>query len=274
VAEAVTFYRSVVRALRKGDVPFLIGGSYAMARHTRMDRRTKDLDLMIRRASWPKAAHALRSAGIYARLCFPHWLGKALGGPAPVDIIFNGGSGLTHVDDEWFARSVPARVLGFDVLLTPPEELLWSKSFVMERERFDGADVLHLILRVGRSFDWAHLCDRFRGHERVLLAHLILFTYVYPNDVSIVPRWVLERLAAAPNRQGLTGVRLCRGPLLSRQQYLVDLEKLGYVDARLPPFGRMTPRESELWTRAIHTHWSRRLPSRPSRKPARAQQAV
>jgi hypothetical protein len=258
VAQAVAFYRSVLRVLRKAELPFLIGGAYAMARHTRIDRPTKDLDLMIRKQDWRAVARALRSAGIYTRLSFPHWLGKALGGPAPVDIIFSGGSGLTSVDDEWFARALPARVLGFDVLLTPPEELLWSKAFVMERERFDGADVLHLVLRAGRSFDWAHLCDRFRGHERVLLAHLLLFGYVYPNDVSIVPRWVLERLAAAPNLQGPPGEPICRGPILSRQQYLVDIEKWGYKDARLRPIGGMTPREGELWTRAIHSHWSRR----------------
>jgi hypothetical protein len=118
--------------------------------------------------------------------------------------------------------------------------------------------VLHLILRAGSRFDWAHLCNRFRGHERVLLAHLILFGYVYPGDAAIVPARVLERLAAAPNPQAPAGIRLCRGPLLSRQQYLLDIERWGYVDARMPPFGRMTPREGEIWTRAIHTHWSRR----------------
>src|SRR4030095_725596 len=95
MAQKVAFYRSVLRALQKVDLPFLIGGYYAMARHTLIDRPTKDLDLMIRRADWPAAARALRAAGIYARLTFPHWLGKALGGPAPVDIIFNCGHART-----------------------------------------------------------------------------------------------------------------------------------------------------------------------------------
>jgi hypothetical protein len=229
-----------------------------MARYTQIDRATKDLDLMVRRKDWPIVARALRAAGIYTRLTFSHWLGKALGGSSQVDIIFNSGNGVAAVDDEWFDRAVPARVLGYEVSLAPPEELLWSKAFVMERERFDGADVLHLVLRAGAGFDWAHLCDRFRGHERVLFAHLVLFTYAYPDDASTVPRWVMSRLAAAPNRRGDAGARLCRGTLLSREQYLVDVRKWGYTDAREPPWGRLTTSEMGRWTRAIHAHWSRR----------------
>jgi hypothetical protein len=232
VAGAVSFYRSVLRALKQRDVPFLVGGAFAMARYTQIDRPTKDLDLMVRRAHWPAVARALRQAGIYTRLSFPHWLGKALAGPA--------------------------QVLGFDVGLAPPEELVWSKSFLMERERFDGADVLHLILRAGPTFDWDHLCDRFFGHERVLLAHLVLFSYAYPNETGIVPRGVMKRLSAAPNRRGMTGVRLCRGTFLSREQYLVDVRQWGYRDARLAPLGTLSRGEVDQWTRAIHAHWSRR----------------
>ena len=258
VAGAVSFYRSVLRALRQRNVPFLVGGAFAMARYTQIDRPTKDLDLMVRRAHWPAVARALREAGIYTRLSFPHWLGKALAGPAQVDIIFSSGNAVASVDDTWFAHAVPARVLGYDVSLAPPEELIWSKSFLMERERFDGADVLHLILRAGRTLDWDHLCDRFFGHERVLLAHLVLFSYAYPNETGIVPRGVMKRLSAAPNRRGTAGARLCRGTFLSREQYLVDIRQWGYRDARLAPFGNLSRGEVDQWTRAIHAHWSRR----------------
>lgn len=258
MTHAVPFYRSVLRALRQAELPFLIGGTYAMARYTHIDRATKDLDLMIRRQDWPDIAHALRAAGIYTRLPFPHWLGKAVSGKAQVDIIFSSGNAVAAVDDAWFTHAVPARVLGFNVLLCPPEEMLWSKSFVMERERFDGADVLHLILAAGRAFDWTRLCARFSGHERVLLAHLLLFGYVYPNEASIVPGAVLAHLAAAPIDPAIAGARLCRGTLLSRAQYLVDVQKWGYLDARLPPFGSLSPRDNVIWTRGIREHWSRR----------------
>src|SRR4051812_39056004 len=58
---SVAFYREVLRALTRSDVPFLIGGAFAFARHTGIDRRTKDLDLMIEERTWPQLARVLRA---------------------------------------------------------------------------------------------------------------------------------------------------------------------------------------------------------------------
>jgi hypothetical protein len=47
--------------------------------------------------------------------------------------------------------------------------------------------------------------------------------------------------------------RICRGTLISRAQYLIDIQKWGYQDARQTPGGSMTPEEIEAWTDAIGT---------------------
>src|SRR5207248_939421 len=133
---------------------------------------------------------ALRGRAIATRLAFRHWLGKAVAPGAFVDIIFNGGSGLTPVAPDWFPHAVPTQIFGHLVPLCPPEELLWSKSFVMERERFDGADMLHLLRVFADRLDWDRLVARFAGHEAVLLAHLTLFQYAYPGEAPRVPIWV------------------------------------------------------------------------------------
>ena len=72
-----------------------------------------------------------------------------------------------------------------------------------------------------------------------------------------MPREVVKRLSAVPNRRGIGNLRLCRGTFLSREQYLVDVRQWGYRDARLPPFGNLSPTEAGRWTRAIHAHWSK-----------------
>ena len=65
-----TFYRAVLRALKQADVEFMIGGTYALARYTGIDRRTKDLDLMIRRGDWSASARAISASPISAdRVC-------------------------------------------------------------------------------------------------------------------------------------------------------------------------------------------------------------
>ena len=88
----------------------------------------------------------------------------------------------------------------------------------------------------------------------MLFAHLVLFGFVYPGSRAEVPAWVmaqlLQRLAG---EQALPPPpdRLCRGTLLSREQYLFDVEQLGYQDARLAPLGSMASEELQVWTEAI-----------------------
>jgi hypothetical protein len=113
--------------------------------------------------------------------------------------------------------------------------MIWSKAFVMERERYDGHDVVHLIRSQGSRLDWERLLRRFADEWPVLLQHLLLFRYVFPCDRHAVPQAVLEDLLDRVRRQeaDVAGARpTCRGRFLSRTQYRTALEKWGYADAR------------------------------------------
>ena len=182
---------------------------------------------------------------------FAHWLGKAQRDELFVDLIFASGNGLANVDDEWIANGRADSIFGMDVRICAAEEMIWSKSFVMERERFDGADVLHILRHSAQSIDWARLLRRFDQHAGVLLAHLVLFLYVYPDAHSLIPEWVLDDLWAAARRDPPGGDRVCRGTALSRTQYLVDIHAWGYTDARLAPHGPMTEQEVIDWTAEV-----------------------
>jgi hypothetical protein len=245
------FYQRVLRALLRHDVPCLLGGTYALEVYTGIRRATKDLDLFILRDDWDRARDALSRDEIRAELTFPHWLGKANEGRHSVDLLFGSGNGLCAVDGAWFSHSREMRIWRVPVRLCPPEELIWSKSFVQERERFDGADVLHLIHAQAATLDWTRLVERYEPHWEVLLSHLVLFGYVYPGDRDRVPvslfRQLIDRLATPPPADP-PGV--CRGTLLSREQYLVDVAR-GAIDARLHPHGRLSPEELERWTAEI-----------------------
>jgi hypothetical protein len=233
------FYVRALALLDEADVPYLVGGGYAMAHYTGIVRHTKDLDVFCRPRDRDRALAALADGGYKTDLCWPHFLAKALHGDAFIDLIYRSGNGLCEVDDEWFAHARHGEVLGVPVMLCPIEETLWSKAFVMERDRFDGADVNHLILHHGDHLDWRRLLRRFDGHERVLLAHLILFGFVYPGERDRVPADVIDRLERTIGDQRPTDDRLCRGGLLSKYMYLNDFDG-GYEDVRLPPRGIMT----------------------------------
>jgi hypothetical protein len=240
-----------IEVLQQARVPFVVGGAYAYATYTGIYRDTKDLDLFPRKRDAARALEVLAHDGWRTERTDEVWLYKAFKGEYFVDLIFSSGNGVATVDDLWFTHARHGKVFGHGCLVAPAEEMVWSKSFVMERERFDGADVLHLIRARHKEINWPRLVSRFGEHWRVLLSHLVLFQYVYPNDPA--PQDVIDELLdrAKNEPKGDEGVRLCRGPLLSRAQYLVDVERWNYVDAREVPLGTMTPEEIDVWTKAI-----------------------
>jgi hypothetical protein len=251
--DAFHFYRDVLARLHQAGVPCLIGGAYALASYTGIVRHTKDIDLFTRPGDAPAVLKVLERAGYRTEMTFPHWLGKAFSGQDFVDVIFSSGNGLCPVDDACFANAPLAEVLGFPVRLAPAEEMIWQKAFLMERERFDGADVNHLLRARGAILDWQRLRRRFGPHWRVLLAHLTLFGFVYPAEQGLIPAWLLQELAdrLKEDKPASEGPEVCWGPVLSREQYLTDISCWGYSDARLPPWGRMTPEQVAQWTAAI-----------------------
>jgi hypothetical protein len=247
-----TFYLAALDLLEAHRLPFLVGGSFAYARYTGIDRETKDLDIFVRPDDLPRTLAAFEAAGYRTEIPYPHWLAKVWQGEHVLDVIYSSGNGLARVDDEWFAHAAESEVLGRRLRLCPLEELVWSKAFVQERERFDGADVLHLLRDAGRDIDWRRLVARFGDYWPVLLSHLVTFHFVYPDHRDCVPSGLISemahRLAAQPKEPFN---RVCFGTLLSREQYLHDLQQPGYIDARLPPHGTMTPEEIAIWTEAI-----------------------
>ena len=246
------FYRQAMDVLTRARLPFLVGGAYAFVHQAGIDRSTKDLDIFVRPSDVHRLLELCAGAGYEAELVF-HWLAKIKSPDGFIDVIFSSGNGVAVVDDRWFEHAVEQNVLGLNVLVAPAEESVWSKAFVMERERYDGADVAHIILAYGDRLDWRRLIDRFGQHYRVLLSHLVLFGFIYPSVRSRVPLWVmrelLDRLAPeldAPDSEE----PVCYGTLLSWSQYLGDVFGGSFRDARIRPYGSLTAEEVARWTAA------------------------
>jgi hypothetical protein len=248
-------------ALDDNAVPFLVGGGFAFSQYTGIHRYTKDLDLFVRPCDAEGTLLALRQAGYRSEMVAPHWLGKVFtDDDSFIDIIFSSGNGVAVVDDEWFERSEEAQVLGHPVKLSPVEEMIWSKAFVLERERFDGADVAHLIRARGKDLDWERLFRRFDRHWHVLFSHLMFFRFAYPCERSLVPRWVLGGLMGRMQHELESDVpdrRVCQGTLLSARQYLPDVELWGYHDARLDEDVQMSAADIALLTSSIRAQEAR-----------------
>src|SRR5690606_12458675 len=100
------------------------------------------------------------------------------------------------------------------------------------RERYDGADINHLCLRWGDRLDWKHVLERLYPHWHLLLAHIILFQFVYPYDFpNIIPRWLFDELMTRAQEQyelPPQAERVCRGPMIDNTQYSVDVREWNY----------------------------------------------
>ncbi len=232
---AERFYRTALNHLAEGGVPFMIGGAYALRAYTGIIRDTKDLDIFCKPEDHQRILGLLVNAGYQTEVTYPNWLAKAFHRDHFVDIIFSSGNSVCRVDETWFRHSRPTTMFGVPVLLIPPEEMIWSKSYVQDRGRFDGADIAHILLRQGGTLDWHRLLVRAGPDAEVMLGHLVNFRFVYPSERDVVPTWVMRELWSRIERQIADPPpteRICRGPLLSPYDYEIDVTEWGYQDAR------------------------------------------
>ncbi len=248
------FYCAALDVLNRAGARCLVGGAYALGHYTGIERHTKDFDIFVLPADLRPVLDTLAAAGYRTELTFPHWLGKVYKDDNFIDVIFGAGNGVAMVDEEWFEHSAEGTVLGRPLRLCPAEEMIWSKGFILERERYDGADIAHILRARAHAMDWKRLLRRFDRNWRVLLSHLVLFGFIYPGERDSIPSWVMQDLLDRLRGELSSpagGPRVCQGTLLSREQYLVDIRSWGYEDARLRDDVHMNEGDIARWTAAI-----------------------
>jgi hypothetical protein len=260
-------YKRALGALNEAGVPYVVAGAYAIYEHTGIYRKTKDLDLFFQPSAVVPAARALRDAGFVTRLEDSHWLAKATAGDCFVDLIYGMGNGVALIDEDWIRHSRAGILAATPVRIAPPEELVWHRLFISERHRHDMADILHLMLCLGDTFDWERLVRRAGEHWPLLLAQLLTFSYVYPGYRRNVPAWVYDQLLQRARRDGEQGdvedADFTRGPLISRFSFTIDVREWGFVDPGVELI-REARSKPEVRAVAAADVWDERSDDRPA----------
>jgi len=230
--EAEQLYREVLLAMNEYQIPYAVAGAFALQKYTGIWRLTKDLDLFIKAADVPKALQNLGQHGFRCETLDPVWLAKAHRGDYFVDLISGMSNAVIVVDDSWMKRAQPAVIAGIETRIISPEDLIGSKLFVIRRERFDGADIAHIIYRMGGQLEWDRTVELIGDHWEILLWALILFRYIYPAHTDYVPARLWQDLLSRYMHevQHPDSNAPFRGSLVDDNIFSIDVKDWGLED--------------------------------------------
>ncbi|ASY58327.1 MULTISPECIES: hypothetical protein [Sinorhizobium] len=231
--KAEAFVATAIAELVKSKIPFLIAGTFAVSAYTGISRPTKDLDVFCKAGDYTRILKHFKSRGYSVEIEDDRWLGKVYKGKFFFDVIFASPNGTMLVNDAWFEHALPVELSASPVSIVSPTELVWSKSFIQLRERYDGADVAHTILKTHDRIDWRRLLEYMEAHWEVLLIHLLNFRWIYPSERDRVPLWLMDELLsrlAAQRDLPLPQTKICRGRMYSRTDYQIDVTEWGFAD--------------------------------------------
>jgi hypothetical protein len=125
--QAEAFYTEVLRELKRSGQPVLLAGTFAVCAYTGITRPTKDLDVFCRAGDFPRILGHFQNLGFAVEVEDERWIAKVRRGEQFFDIIFASANGTMPVGDAWFEHARQVEVLGTQVGIVSPTELIWSR---------------------------------------------------------------------------------------------------------------------------------------------------
>ena len=149
--------KNAAAALRKADVPFLLGGGLA-AWARGGPESDHDLDLMVRPEDAEPAVEALAKAGFRIEDPPEEWLYKAWDGDVLLDVIFEPSGG--PVDDAMFERAEELDVNAVTMRVMSLEDVMVTKLLSLREHEVDYESVLEIARALREQIDWYEVWRR------------------------------------------------------------------------------------------------------------------
>lgn len=227
--EQWSIYRAIMAEANFRRIPFAVGGGLASRAYARQWKNSKDIDLYVPSAHRKALIDLTVEAGLidyYEQKPYDrNWIYRSYRQDVIVDIIWAMANQRSAVDDTWL-QGPELQVDNITFRLTPPEETLWSKLFVIQSDRCDWPAAWGMLYSIGPDFDWPHLLDRL-GEDSPLLGGLLsVYKWICPGRARELPAWLWNRLGVnapeAISRQSGVG----RAKLLDSRPWLTSDEEL------------------------------------------------
>jgi hypothetical protein len=218
-------YRCIFSEATRLRIPFAIGGGLAAMVYADHPRDTKDIDLYVQPKDREAMIKVVLDAGLsdyfdrnpYDR----NWIFRSFRDDSIVDVMWAMANQRAQVDPEWL-NGPSVSIGGLSVRLVRPEETLWSKLYVLQKDRCDWPDAINMLSGMAADLDWAHLMRRTAEDTPLLAALVQVFQWICPDQCSALPPGVLDRLGSV--RPSPIGMDLAaRASLLDGRPWFVPI---------------------------------------------------
>jgi hypothetical protein len=156
-ADIESALKRAAAALRRDEIPFLLGGSLASWARGGPESR-HDLDLMIKPGDVERAVAALTEAGMRFEDPPEEWLVKAYDGDTLVDLIF-APKGM-EMSDEVIARGEVLSVLGMEMRVMALEDVLVTKLMALSEHALRYESLLSIARALRERVEWEDVRTR------------------------------------------------------------------------------------------------------------------
>ena len=219
-------YEQVLSMAQERGVRFALGGAFALATYTGRWRNTKDLDLYVAPEDRQALIQVLTDAGFedyYDQVPYDReWIYRGFKEGTIVDIIWSMANQRAQVDRSWLIRGPRMEVRGQSVRIVPPEEMIWAKLYVLQRDRCDFPDVLNIVYAAGSSLDWDLLLDRLGDDWPLLSGLMSVFQWMCPGRALELPKPLWKRLRLPrPQAEPVPSTDRRRVELLDRRPWFL-----------------------------------------------------
>jgi len=216
---------------RNHGLRFAIGGGFATMIYSGCWRETKDVDFFVLERDRDAMIQILIDSGLddyYEREAYErHWIYRGHKEDVIVDVIWAMANRRASVDEVWL-DGPQIQVDGELISLVPPEETLWNKLYVLQRDRCDWPDILNLLHAIGPDLNWRHLIEQVGDDSNLLSGALSAFAWLSPDRARELPPSLWHELHAKPPDPGGVDPAPSRAPLLdSRPWFGPSVEKTG-----------------------------------------------
>jgi hypothetical protein len=100
----------------------------------------------------------------------------------------------TEVHPSWLENASTVDLRGRRVQILSPEELIWTKIYVLQRDRCDWPDLLNIIYAAGPGLDWERLLHELEADRPLLVGVLSVFSWLCPQRAGGFPAGLWSRL--------------------------------------------------------------------------------